>query len=52
MFSFVIFGVLLLTFLNCVQTAINYKNLEIQPTCEVLFGFSCFMDEIEAVAAT
>lgn len=39
---------LLLTFLNCVQIAINYKNLEIQPTCEVLVCFSFFLGQDES----
>lgn len=30
MFSFVIFWCAVVEFLNCVQTAINYKNLELQ----------------------
>lgn len=42
---------LLLTFLNCVKIAINYKNLENHPMCEVLFSVFYVLDKMKGARA-
>lgn len=46
LFSFVLFGVLLVKFLNCVLTAINYKNLKPHLHIALLFSSGCMIDDI------
>lgn len=42
---------LLLTFLNCVNIAINYKNLENHPMREVLFSAFNVLDKLKGARA-